>query len=60
MLKICGNSICNSICSSCITSGKFPSEWKEVKIVPIPKNEDKITTKKITANLIALYLQEII
>ena len=48
MLKICGNSICkplNSISSSCITSGKFSSEWKEVKIVPTPKIGDNKTKK---------------
>ena len=35
----------NSICNSCITSGKFPSEWKEVKIVSTPKIGDKKTKK---------------
>ena len=47
MWKICGNSICkpNSICKSCITSGKFPSEWKGVKIVSTPKIGDKKTKK---------------
>ena len=40
MIKICGNSLCNSsemTFKSCITKGEFPSEWNKVHAVPVHK-----------------------
>ena len=44
MVKICDDSICKPlklIFQSCLESGKFPSEWKKAKVVPIRKKGDK-------------------
>ena len=44
MYKICGNSIYKPfhlIFRSCIENGKFPSEWKKVKVGPVHKKDNK-------------------
>ena len=44
MMKICDDSICNPLklmFQSCLESGKFPSKWKKVNVVPNHKKGDK-------------------
>ena len=44
MVKICDDFICKPlklIFQSWLESGKFPSEWRKAKVVPIHKNGDK-------------------
>ena len=48
MLKICDDSLCvplELIFHSCIETGKFPSEWKNVNVCPAHKRSDKQIVK---------------
>ena len=43
--KICDTSICRPlklIFQSCLESGKFPTEWKKMNVVPVHKKGDKL------------------
>ena len=45
MIKICGNSLCNSsemTFKSYNTKGEFPSEWSKVHAVPVHKNKQSL------------------
>ena len=44
MVKICHDFICKPLkllFQSCLESGRFPSEWKKVNVVPVHKKGDK-------------------
>ena len=44
MIKKCDTAICRHlklIFQSCLESGKFPTEWKKVNVVPVHKKGDK-------------------
>ena len=46
--KICDTSICTPlklIFQSCLESGKFPTEWKKMNVVPVHKKGDKLILK---------------
>ena len=49
MVKICDNSICKPLklfFQSSLESGKFPSEWKKAKVLPVHKKGDKQILRK--------------
>ena len=44
MIKLCGNSICkplSKIFNDCLKEGKFPSDWKKARVVPVHNKGDK-------------------
>ena len=48
MLKLCDKAIStplNIMFKMCLNTGKFPSEWKKVDVVPIHKKDDKQNVK---------------
>ena len=48
ILKLCRNSVCkpHSISfNDCLNEGKFPYEYKKIKVVPVQKRENKQSVK---------------
>ena len=44
MIKLCGNSICKPLSitfNDSLKEGKFPSDWKKARAVPVHKKGDK-------------------
>ena len=50
MIKLCRNSIYRpllTIFNDCVKEGKFPSDWKKARAVPVYKKGDKKVSKKL-------------
>ena len=56
MIKICDSSIVEPLClifEKCLDTGKYPSIWKKVNIVPVHKKGSRQNKNKLSTNFLA-------